>query len=142
MQEYADTSFLVSLYVFDANSAAANAHAQTWKHPPLLPLTPFSAFELNNTLRRVLRTKADLTVAAKRIRSDLTAGIYASAPLQGYRLIEEADRVSRAVATKHRARALDVLHLANARINGARVLLSFDKGQRAAALDLGMTISP
>ena len=27
MQEYADTSFLVSLYVFDANTAAANAYA-------------------------------------------------------------------------------------------------------------------
>jgi predicted nucleic acid-binding protein len=142
MQEYADTSFLVSLYVFDANTVAANAYAATWKHPPLLPFTPFSAFELNNTLRRVLRTKADLTVAAKRVRSDLTAGIYASAPLQGYRLIEEADRVSRAVAAKHRARALDVMHLANARINGADVLLSFDKGQRAAALDLGMTVAP
>jgi predicted nucleic acid-binding protein len=47
-----------------------------------------------------------------------------------------------AVATKHRARALDVIHLANARINGARILLSFDKGQRAAALDLGMTVAP
>jgi hypothetical protein len=57
-------------------------------------------------------------------------------------VIEEADRVSRAVAAKHRARALDVMHLANARINGADVLLSFDKAQRAAALDLGMTVAP
>jgi predicted nucleic acid-binding protein len=142
MQEYADTSFLVSLYVFDANSAAANAHAKTWKRPPLLPFSPFGAFELNNTLRRVLRTKTDLTVAAKRIRSDLAVGIYASVPLQGYRLIEEADRISRAVATKHRARALDVLHLANVRMNGARTLLSFDHGQRSAALDLGFTVAP
>ncbi len=142
MQEYADTSFLVSLYVFDTNTSAANAHAKAWRRPPLLPFTPFSAFELNNTLRRVLRTKADLTVAAKRIRSDIASGIYASAPLQGYRLIEEADRISRAVATKHRARALDVLHLANAKISGARVLLSFDNGQRAAALDLGLLVAP
>jgi predicted nucleic acid-binding protein len=142
MQEYADTSFLVSLYVFDTNSAAANAYAQTWKRPPLLPFTPVSAFELNNTLRRILRTKADLAVAAKRIRSDVAAGIYVSVPLQGYRLIDEADSISRAVATKHRARALDVMHLANARINGARALLSFDQGQRAAAQELGLRVLP
>lgn len=142
MQEYADTSFLVSLYVFDANTAAANAYAKAWKRPPLLPFTPFSAFELNNTLRRVLQTKADLTLAMKRIRSDFGVGIYVATPLQGYRLIDEADRISRLVTAKHRARALDVLHLANARISGARVLLSFDKGQRAAALDLGLTVAP
>lgn len=142
MQEYADTSFLVSLYVLDANSAAANAHARKWKRPPLLPFTPFSAFELNNTLRRVLSSKADLAVAAKRIRSDFSVGIYVATPLQGYRLIDEADRVSRLVTTKHRARALDVLHLANARINGAGTLLSFDKDQRAAALDLGLLVAP
>ena len=45
MQEYADTSFLISLYVTDSNSPAANAHAKAWKRPPLLPFTPFSAFE-------------------------------------------------------------------------------------------------
>ncbi|HXB02088.1 MAG TPA: hypothetical protein VNV15_04640 [Opitutaceae bacterium] len=142
MQAYADTSFLVSLYVLDANSVAANAHAKTWKLPPLLPFTPFSAFELNNTLRRVLPAKADLALAAKRIRSDIGIGIYAETPLQGYRLIDEADRISRLVATKHRARALDVLHLANARITGARVLLSFDQAQRAAAVDLGLAVAP
>ena len=142
MREYADTSILVSLYVLDANTLAANAYAKAWKRPPLLPFTPFSAFELNNTLRRVLQTKADLALAATRIRSDIGAGIYAATPLQGYRLIDEADRVSRLVAAKHRTRALDVLHLANARINGARVLLSFDKAQRAAALALGLTVAP
>ena len=142
MQEYAGTSFLVSLYVLDANSLAANAHAKMWKRPPLLPFTPFSAFELNNTLRRVLPAKADLALAAKRIRGDIGIGIYAEVPLQGYRLIDEADRVSRLVAAKHRTRALDVLHLANARITGARVLLSFDKAQRAAAVDLGLAVAP
>ena len=142
MQEYADTSFLVSLYVLDANTPAANAYAKTWKRPPLLPFTPFSAFELNNALRRVLRAKADLATAAKRIRGDLATGIYATAPLQGYRLIDEADRVSRLVAAKHGARALDVLHLANAKINGARVLLSFDRDQRAAAVNLGLSVAP
>lgn len=62
--------------------------------------------------------------------------------MQGHRLIDEADRVSRLVTAKHRARALDDLHLANARISGARVLRSFDKGQRAAALNLGLTVAP
>lgn len=142
MQEYADTSFLVSLYVPDANSPSASGHAKTWKHPPLLPFTPFSAFELNNTLRRVLQTKARLALVAKRLRADISTGIFSTAPLQAYRLIDEADRISRLVAARHRTRALDVLHLANARIHGAKILLSFDKGQRAAAADLGFTLAP
>lgn len=142
MQEYADSSFLVSLYVLDSNSPAANAYAKAWKRPPLLPFTPFSAFELNNTLRRVLQSKPDLALAATRIRSDIGTGIYTVTPLQAYRLIDEADKVSRLVTAKHRARSLDVLHLANARIHGAKRLLSFDKAQRAAALDLGMTVAP
>ncbi|MDO8595822.1 MAG: hypothetical protein Q7R45_04275 [Sulfuricaulis sp.] len=93
-------------------------------------------------MRRVLPAKTDLALAASRIRTDIGAGIYAAAPLQGYRLIDEADRISRLVTATHRARALDVLHLANARITGARVLLSFDKGQRAAALALGLAVAP
>lgn len=46
------------------------------------------------------------------------------------------------VTAKHCCRALDVLHLANARISGARTVLSFDHRQRAAALDLGFAVAP
>lgn len=107
MQNYADSSFLVPLYDFEANTAAASVHAKAWRRPPLLPFTPFFAFELNNTLRRVLQTKAELILATKRIRSDFSAGIYVATPLQGYRLIDEADRVSRlpCAARNHHALA-------------------------------------
>ena len=97
---------------------------------------------MNNTLRRVLQTKLSLSLAAERIRGAARAGLLAVTPVQGYRLIAEADKVSRLVAVRHRTRALDVLHLANARIHGARLLLSFDKNQRAAALDLGLAVAP
>lgn len=146
MTEYADTSFLLSCYLPDANHAAAAAHARTWKKPPHLPLTPFGAFEFNNTLRRLLHRgvlqPADLPAVARMVRGDLANGVLLDSPLEAWRWIDVAEQTSRQITPRTGTRALDVLHLAQARMRGAKIFLSFDKNQRKAASLAGLIVAP
>ena len=48
MKSYADTGFLVSLYLNEATTTAANAAVQTVRQP--LPLIPLGFLELRNAL--------------------------------------------------------------------------------------------
>lgn len=146
MSEYADTSFLVSYYLPDANHAAAAAHVRQWKRPPWLPLTPFGAYEFNNALRRLqhkgLLGPADLAAIARHVRADAAQGIWADAPLEAWRWIDTANQVSRRITAQTGTRALDLLHVAHALIRGATVFLSFDRNQRQAAQAAGLAVAP
>lgn len=146
MTEYADTSFLLSYYVPDANHGAAAAHVRGWKRPPQLPLTPFGSFEFNNSLRRLIRAghllSGDLAVIARAVRADAISGVITDSPLQAWRWIDLANQTSRQVTPQTGTRALDVLHVAMARVYGAKVFLSFDKNQRQAAQAAGLSVAP
>ncbi|MGH7955941.1 MAG: hypothetical protein ACREH8_02895, partial [Opitutaceae bacterium] len=65
----------MSCYIPDANHTAAAAYVRRWKKPPRLPLTPFGAYELNNSLRRLphkgLLLPADLAAIGRMIREDV-----------------------------------------------------------------------
>ena len=144
--EYADTSFLLSCYLPDANHPAAAAHARAWKKPPHLPLTPFGAYEFNNTLRRLLHQgllqPADLPAIARLVRADVASGVLEDSPLEAWRWIDLANQTSRQITPRTGTRALDILHVAQARMRGAKVFLSFDKNQRRAASLAGLTVAP
>ncbi len=144
--EYADTSFLLSLYLPDANHAAAVAHTRGWNRPPRLPLTPFGVFELNNSLRRLLHKNrlqsADLVAVNRMIRADVLNEVLEDCPFEAWRWIDTANRISRQVTPRTCTRALDILHVAQAQIRGATVFLSFDRNQRDAAKLAGLTLAP
>lgn len=144
--EYADTSFLLSLYLPDANHASAVRYASGWTRPPRLPLTPFGAFEMNNSLRRLLHKgrlqSTDLAAVAGMIRADVANEVLDDCPLEAWRWIDVANQISRQVTPQSGTRALDILHLAQAQIRGATVLLSFDRNQRQAAALAGLTVAP
>lgn len=148
MREYADSSFLVSLYVpHDVNHTRAAGHAQRWqRQPPGLPLTPFGAYEFNNALLRLAYFghlhPGDLGAVGRMVADDLSAGLFESRPLEAYRWIEEANRLTRQITPHTGTRALDVLHLALARLHRATVFLSFDNNQRRAAEAAGFTVLP
>ena len=146
MTEYADTSFLLSLYLPDANHAAAAAHARTWTHPPRLPLTPFGVFELNNALHRLLHKgrlqPADLPAVTQMIRSDVADGVLEDCTFEAWRWIDAANRISHQVTPRTGTRALNILHAAQAQIRGAKVFLSFDLNQREAAKLAGFNVAP
>lgn len=138
MKEYADTSFLVSLYAADSNTPAAAAHANSWTAAPLLPVTPFGGFELRNTLRRVLPPSA-VNRIARRMKGDFGHTLLAR-PLEAWRWLEIADQLSAArVSQRMRIRALDVLHVAAAIVQQRPVFLTFDRQQREFARACGLT---
>ena len=76
MAHYADTSFLVSLYVRDAFSVPAQAWLTT--HRVALPLTEFGRTELRNALTRLAftgtLTAPQLAAAWQLVETDLNQG--------------------------------------------------------------------
>lgn len=144
--DYADTSFLLSCYIPDANHPAAAAYARSWQKPPRLPLTPFGAYELNNSLRRLLHKgllqPADLAAVAQMVRADVARSLLEDCPLEAWRWLDTANRISRQITPHTGTRALDLLHIAQAQLRGATVFLSFDKNQRTAASHAGFTLAP
>lgn len=143
MSAYADTSFLVSLYVLDANSGLAAAEMKN-VHLPIL-LTPFGEFELLNALYlRLFRKElvaAKVKAARALLNKDMADGIFRLEPFFPVAYVR-----AKLIARKHTARlgtrALDVLHVASAVIMNADVFYTFDRNQKALAKRVGLTIRP
>jgi predicted nucleic acid-binding protein len=136
---YADTSFLISLFTTDANSAAADACVRV--APALFPLTPFGRLELTNAvqLRHFRReiTAAEAGEVLADIASDLASGALAPVPVPAA-MFERAQ----ALAGKHTARlgvrSLDILHVAVALELQAEGFLTFDRRQARLARAEGL----
>jgi len=147
VKTYADTSFLVSLYVAaDRNHADALAIVGAWQAPPRLCFTPFTQLELLNALARLEHarkiTLGDVSACKKLVKQDLATGVLDSVPLHTYEWIHTAHDLVDKITPLTGTRTLDVLHLAIARLNGAKTLLSFDKNQRLAAKAAGFALMP
>lgn len=122
MNEYADSSFIVSLYAYDLNHHRAATYAATWTRAPRLPLTPFGRFELQNTLRRILLPFQTAHIV-RNIRADERRGVFENRPLESYRWMQLADDLSKQYVWGTKTRALDVLHVAAALGQGCGVFL-------------------
>ena len=139
MSAYADTSFLVSLYVLDANSEVAAAEMKIVKLPILL--TPFGEFELLNALYlRVFRKElvaAKVKAARALFNKDLADGILQLEPLAPA-AYERAKLIARKHTPRLGARALDILHVASALTLNAHFFYTFDRNQKVLAKRVGM----
>ena len=143
MKAYCDTSFLVSLYTPDANSAAAATHAR--RTGTTLLLTPLCVLELVNALelrlyRRQL-TAREVKAASAAFEEDLAAGLYALHPVSPA-VYEKARQLSRAHTRSLGSRSLDILHVAAALVARADVLYSFDATQRRLASAASLATAP
>jgi predicted nucleic acid-binding protein len=143
---YADSSFLLSLLGNDGNTPAAHAWAAGLKSPPLIPWTAFGAFEFNNAARNLaFRRVIDTGILRKiqaRLRQQLSNGMMETAPLPVYLHYQEAERLSRLHTVRNGSRSLDVLHVAAARVLGARTFLTFDGRQAAFSALAGLSREP
>ena len=145
MSAYADTSFLLSYFGQDSNTLAAHRNAGAWTQVPRLAWTTFGELEFCNAARTLIFAgKLDaerLRVIQPRVREDLRGEVLAIKALPADRHYEMAESISAIHTARVGARTLDVLHIAAARVLGARDLLSFDIRQRQLAMLCGLRLS-
>lgn len=137
---YADTSFLFSLVLHDANTAAAVAHLR--RHAASLPFTSWQRYELRNAVRlAVWRGNCDAAAAKRaleKITADLTVGNLIETPLVWPDILVIADELSERHTAALGVRALDLLHVAAAVSLDAKTFLTCDGRQLAVARAAGL----
>lgn len=142
--EYADTGFLLSLYLPESTTAAASAAMKRLVEP--LPLISLTMLELRNGLRlavfRRVITEEERSRCWEQFEDDMAGGVYRRAAVPQSDLHERATRLIEAHSARLGARTLDVLHVAAALQIGAHTLLTFDRRQRALARAAGLRAIP
>jgi predicted nucleic acid-binding protein len=144
MVAYADTSFLVSLYGQDANSAPAQELATSFLAP--LPFTPLLRHETRNAIRlgvfRKEITADESQTVIDAIETDIKTGALCETPVAWAEVYAEAEALSAAHTRTLGIRASDVLHVASATALGAKEFYTFDVRQKALAVKAGMKVRP
>jgi predicted nucleic acid-binding protein len=139
---YADTSFLVALYVDEEHTDWANRYTE--KLGERLAFTPFHRLEFRSALRgRVFRknlTRIELQEALKLSEQDLLRGILQHIPLVWADALREAERLGAAHLAETGARPGDLLHVASAVVLGAGEFLTFDARQAKLARLTGLKV--
>lgn len=137
-----DTSFLVSLYSPDANSAAAAQVMQGSKGEHIL--MPLVELELNNALQlRIFRkelSNAQVKSALQAVESDLKNRLFylIAFPEQ---MFERALKLSMQTTATLGTRTADLLHVAAALELKADCLYSFDQQQRKLAQTMHLKLN-
>jgi len=131
---YADTSFLLSLYTLDGNSAAAARAMGAFGGERFISI--LGELEAFNALGlRVFRneiTTAQAQSSLNDFEKDLHDGVFQLRALPDP-VFDRARELSRRTAAKLGTRTADLLHVAAALELGVECLFSFDKRQRALA---------
>jgi predicted nucleic acid-binding protein len=141
---YADSSFLMSLFLEDANTGSAEQFIA--RHPAVLAYNPLHRLEVRNGLRlRVHRGEIDKparAAALHRMDEAIEDGKLVYTPLPWTDALRKAEQLSAAHAERIGSRAEDTLHVAAAILTAARRFLSFDKRQRELAKAAGLEVKP
>ena len=144
MTHYADSSFLVSCYLLDANTSLAKAYLSGMSAP--LPWTALHALEVRNAfelgLFRGLLTTADVAAAWANLESDLRSARLVQATVKWPAAFRRASLLSERHSATTGTRSLDILHVAAAKSVRAVEFISFDGRQRTLANATGLTVAP
>jgi predicted nucleic acid-binding protein len=144
MRHYADSSFLVSCYIVDANTQRAKAALADVRTP--LDFTGLHELEVQNALQlgifRGDLTAAQAAAARANLRKDLKSGRLVRTVVRWSEVFRAATRLSQRHSKKTGTRSLDVLHVASARSFRAKAFLSFDARQIALAEAVGLKVNP
>ena len=134
MSVYADTSFIASLYIPDANSPCAAKIMQVLPLPVML--TQFGELEFVNALHlRLFRKEmrqAEVRATHAAFRADLHAGVFAVHALPDA-AFTHALRLAAKWTVRLGTRSLDIIHVAAAVVLHADTFQTFDDRQRALA---------
>jgi predicted nucleic acid-binding protein len=144
MNHYADSSFLVSCYVVDANTAQAKAWLSRTGAP--LAFTALHGLEVRNAFKlgvfRGLCSASDAAAAMANLEKDLRSGRLRQPKVNGPAALRMAARLSERHSAVTGTRSLDVLHVAAAKTLRVAELVSFDTRQRTLAAAVGLSTSP
>jgi predicted nucleic acid-binding protein len=142
LKTYADTSFLVRLYLTQSDSQKALAFMRDFRDP--LPLTPLHRHELRNALRlAVFRKEIDVErrkAAFLDIESDLKDGILAHVPIAWTNAFREAEQLGNDHTETMGVRGVDLLHVGIAQALGVKNFLTFDSRQADLAKAAGFKV--
>ena len=142
MKAYADTSFLVRIYLTQSDSQKALAYMRDFRDP--LPFTPLHRHELRNAIRLAVFRKEIETERCKSafadIESDLEEGILAHVPIPWTNAFREAEQFGSSHTEKMGVRAVDLLHVGLAKAIGANEFLTFDVRQAELAKACGLKV--
>ncbi len=144
MVVFAETGFLVSLYLEEATSQAADAALEGRREP--LPLTPLVALELRNAFNRAVQQKRITTAQRdalfQGVEADIAAGFLIPTAVASGDVHDTARQLSDRYTAALGTRTLDLLHVAAALVLGAKIFFSFDDRQRKAAAGEGLKVKP
>ncbi len=141
MTAYADTSFLVSLYLPDAHSPAAWA---AMKSRPYLYLTPLHELEFVNALELAVFHKLIRRAEAGSVLGNFEQdryGMFALTPVPS-ESYGRAEQLARHHTSLLGTRSLDILHVATALILKPAAFYTFDERQRKLARAERMRVLP
>lgn len=142
MASYADSSFLVSCYVADANAAQARAYL-TRTGTPLI-FTSLHALEVRNAFElgvfRGLFAAPEARAAAKNLADDLRSARLVATSVNWPAAFRLAARFSEQHSATTGNRSLDILHVAAAKSLRATAFVSFDGRQRKLAAAVGLSV--
>ena len=144
MRAYADTSFVVSLYIQEEiRTQAAAAYMECNREA--LPFTPQHRLETRNAIRLLVWSKRISTVqrttALRQIEEDLDNEDYLHhAALDYTETFRRAERLGAAYNEAIGCRSADLFHVAAAMELGLKEFLTFDERQRAMAEAAGLKV--
>jgi predicted nucleic acid-binding protein len=142
--DYADTGFLISLYLPETTTPAAVSEISRANQP--LALTPLLRLELRNALnfavarRRLTLVRRD--EVWKRIEGQLRQGFFVDVVPPTSQTYAKALELSDGYTVSLATRSLDLVHVATALVISARIFYSFDERQRQAASAEGLGVKP
>jgi predicted nucleic acid-binding protein len=139
---YPDTSFLVSLYSLDTNSALAERTLRDMTGE--LYITTLVELEIVNAINlRVFRkdiTTAQAHASLNNFEEDLQAGLFHLKALPEH-AFARAGELSRQTTTRLGTRTADLLHVAAAIELGANRFFTFDRQQRKLAATVKLKLN-
>jgi predicted nucleic acid-binding protein len=139
---YADSSFLVSLFIEDSNSGLARNYLV--QNPERVSFNSFSKSEAQHAIRTLVFQKdinlAEMTRALLQFEHDEAEGFLRSIILENDAVFEKASQLSNRYAVEHGVRYLDMLHVASALLANAKRFLTFDRRQRKFAQAAGLDV--
>jgi predicted nucleic acid-binding protein len=145
LKAYADSSFIVALYLPRQSSARAIAFME--RYGRALPFAPWHRLEVRNAMRLAVFHKAidhaQAKAQLKQLDVDLKEeALLAHTPIDWTDVLREAEKLGGAQNETMGCRSADLFHVAAALELGCDTFLTLDERQTAMAEAAGLTVKP